>query len=148
MAKSAHVSLVLWSPSTVTRLNDFATAALSARRRFAGETFASVVRKMSVVARFGQIMPEPLHMPPTVTRPPASGNDAAACLGFVSVVMIAAAAFAPPSGESALAASRTPLRMRSIGRRRPIVPVEQTRISSTGRPSAAAAAFPVATVSA
>ena len=75
------------------------------RRSSGGATAASVVKKASMVAMFGAIMPAPLAIaadarrsrrrPRTRPRPPS------AC---VSVVMIARAASAPPSRESAATA--------------------------------------------
>ena len=56
-------------------------------------TGASVVRKASIVAICGWIMPEPLAMPPMrITRPSARRVETACCFGRVSVVMIARAA--------------------------------------------------------
>ena len=62
-------SLVEHSPSTVMALNVSSADARSARCSSAGDTFASVVRKPSMVAMFGSIIPEPLAVPPTVNVP-------------------------------------------------------------------------------
>ena len=61
-----QVSFVEVSESTVTRLNVASAARWSARLRAADDTGASVVTTAIMVAMFGLIMPEPLHIPPTV----------------------------------------------------------------------------------
>ena len=59
-------------------------------------------------------------------------------LGTVSVVMIARAAAGPPSTVRAPARSGMAGMIRSMGRGKPIRPVEQTRTSSGEQPSASA----------
>ena len=94
------------SESTVTLLKVAETAAESAARSAEGSTGASVVMTAIMVAMLGMIMPEPLHMPPTMNFLPAKAGSAlshstAHSLGCVSVVMMAHAAPLPPSRESA-----------------------------------------------
>ena len=62
-------SLVLMSPSMVIRLKDRLTAWARVSWRNGFDTEASVVRKASMVAMFGSIMPAPLTTPPTVISP-------------------------------------------------------------------------------
>ena len=89
------MSFVLVSPSTVIWLNELSTASRRARRRNDGATAASVVMNPSIVAMFGWIIPEPLHMPPMRTVRPPRSTSAWAVFGTVSVVMIARAAASP-----------------------------------------------------
>jgi hypothetical protein len=65
LASATAQSFVEVSPSTVMRFRLSPTALTSARRSSAGATVASVVKKASIVARFGAIMPAPFAMPPT-----------------------------------------------------------------------------------
>lgn len=132
------MSLVLRSLSTTTRLKLSSTAGRKAASRSAGATAASVATKASIVAIRGSIMPDPLAMPPMAIRRPSASKATAACLGTVSVVMMAVAASAPPSGERAAAARRAPLAIASIGTRMPMIPVELTSTSSSAMPSVAA----------
>ncbi|OLB82036.1 MAG: hypothetical protein AUI15_38710 [Actinobacteria bacterium 13_2_20CM_2_66_6] len=54
----------------------------------------------------GWIMPEPLHIPPILTRPPLNSTSSEDVLGTESVVMIARAASSPcAASRSAHAAS-------------------------------------------
>ncbi len=69
-ARTATVSLVLQSPSTVMQLKVFPTVSRSARRSRAARMAQSVVMKQSMVAMFGAIIPEPLAMPPMRTGLP------------------------------------------------------------------------------
>ena len=71
VASAMHVSLVEVSESTVTLLNVALTVESSTSCRAAGVTGASVVTMQIIVAMLGMIMPEPLHMPPTVMVWPA-----------------------------------------------------------------------------
>ena len=70
----------------------------------------------------------------------------AASLGRVSVVIIARANCAPPSRLSSISAM--PASMRSIGRRRPITPVEPTSTSEGSTPRRAAASSAMRSASA
>ena len=70
-ASAIRQSLVEHSPSTVIALNVSRADSSSARRRSAGGICASVVRKPSIVAMFGSIIPAPLAVPPTVNVPAA-----------------------------------------------------------------------------
>ena len=76
-AKSATVSLVLWSPSTSIWLNVRLTECESDDCNSDCSTFASVVMNASIVAMLGCIMPAPFVQPPTVTVcPPTSSCTA------------------------------------------------------------------------
>ncbi len=77
-------------------------------------------------------------MPPTRNVPPGVTTSTAADFGNGSVVMMAIAASAPPSGESAAAARGMPSRRAGIFRLTPMTPVEATSTSSAEQPSAAA----------
>ena len=68
LAIAKTVSLVEHSPSTVMALNVSRTTAASAFRNIAGSTCASQVRKPSIVAIIGSIMPEPLRHAADVER--------------------------------------------------------------------------------
>ena len=96
----------------------------------------------SIVAMFGSIMPEPLHMPPTVTVRPPMVVCTAACFGFVSVVITAFSAARPAASlrASCAAAAFMPASRRSIGRRRPMTPVEATSTWRGSIPSSPAVA--------
>ena len=61
-----QVSFVEVSESTVTLLKVCLTIESSRAWSAAGSTGASVVMIAIMVAMLGMIMPEPLHMPPTV----------------------------------------------------------------------------------
>ena len=84
----------------------------------------------------GRTIPAPLAMPPTTKPSPA----AIACFGTESVVMIPRAAFVSAAGPRSRAAmaSAMPSATRSMGRRLPMVPVEQTSTSAGSHPSPAA----------
>ncbi len=110
-ASRTTVSLVDMHPSESSRSKVTRVAARSASSQVAASTSASVVRTTSIVASAGASMPAPLAMPPTTNPSPW----ATACFGTVSVVMIASAATAPPSSESAACAARTPSSRRSAG---------------------------------
>ena len=133
------------SPSTEIMLKVSVTSARSASCRSSPEIAASVVTKASMVHILGWIMPLPLAMPPTVTVFPESSTVTAACLEWVSVVMMASAASRPASSvsESAPASAFTPSVIRSMGSCIPITPVDATRTESSGIPSASAAACAV-----
>ena len=66
-AASSTVSLVDWSPSTLTWSQVRATMGRSSPSRVSGSTLASVSRKQSMVAMLGWIMPTPLATPLMVT---------------------------------------------------------------------------------
>ena len=110
LARTATVSLVDWSPSTVIRLNERSTPRRVTPARASRAMTASVVTKQNIVARCGSSIPTPLAMPPSVTGRPPTSTRSAASLGRVSVVMMASAAARPPWGERALT---------SFGKRRP-----------------------------
>ena len=77
---------------------------------------ASVVRKHSMVAMLGQIMPEPLEMPPSLHSLPPRLKRTATCLATVSVVIMASAARVPPVGVSSRESASLPM-LRSKGSR-------------------------------
>ena len=79
-ASTATMSFVDVSPSMLTMLNVSCTSPESAACSMAGLTAQSVVRKTSMVARFGWIMPEPLAMPPIVQVLPPAVNCTAISL--------------------------------------------------------------------
>ena len=105
--------------------------------------------KPSMVAMFGSIMPEPLTMPPTVTFLPSIVQTAQASFDFVSVVITAFAAASPCARVEPrdFAAALTPAKSLSIGRRRPITPVEATSISPGFAPSSPAVTRAVSSAS-
>ena len=88
----------------------------------------------------GSIIPEPLVIPPTVTFLPPTTVVTQACFGRVSVVMIAFVASSPCAAvrPSAPFASFIPARRRSMGRRRPMTPVDATRTWCGSIPSSPA----------
>ncbi len=112
-------------PSASIRSKVTRVAARSAASSVSLSAEASVVITTSMVARAGASMPAPLAMPPT-DQP---SRAATAFFATVSVVMIASAAFGPPSAASALTAALTPGSSLSIGSSSPIRPVEQTAMS-------------------
>src|SRR5215218_4826571 len=96
-----------------------------------------------MVARLGASIPAPFAMPPTVQP----SRCCTVVLGTESVVMIARAASAPPSSESAFTAAVTPAVSLSRGSRTPISPVLATATSMAPMPSSFAACSAVAWVS-
>ena len=66
----------------------------------------------SMVAMLGSSMAAPLAMPPTVKSSPAMST----CLDTVSVVMMASAAWGPPSAASTWAAAVIPADTVPMGR--------------------------------
>src|SRR6266576_1613208 len=144
LASSSAVSLVLVSPST-----EMALKLRSATRRSrgwseAGSATASVVSTASRVAISGWIIPAPLAIPPTVTRPPGVSKRTAQCFGRVSVVMMARAASMPPAGESRAAAWRSASTIGATGSGTPMTPVESTSAVRVGRAAACSAACAMA----
>ncbi len=94
-ASANSESFVEHSPSTVMALNVSRADSVSARFSRGGAICASVVRKPSMVAMLGSIMPDPLAVPPIRNDPRAVLTVTACSLGNGSVVMMARAA-APP----------------------------------------------------
>ena len=94
----------------------------------------SVVRKASIVAMLGWIMPEPLAMPPMEHSTPSTSNSTANCLSSVSVVMMAFAASTLPSGDSASTRLCMPSEIGWSESGWPITPVEATATSSSRMP--------------
>ena len=101
-------------------------------------TAASVVRKTSMVAILGWIMPLPLAMPPRWQSFPPSSNSTATSFFFVSVVMMALQASPLPSGESSATSGGIPDAMGAMGSGCPMTPVEATTTSFAAIPSASA----------
>ena len=97
---------------------------------------ASVVIKSSMVAMLGWIMPEPLAMAPRRQTLPPRVNSTAACLGWVSVVMMAVAAARLPAGllSSLETASGTPASKGSMLMAWPMTPVEEGSTSASAMP--------------
>ena len=129
LARITTMSFVDMSPSTVIALKDWSTAFRSAARRPGAVTAQSVVRNANIVASAGLIIPDPLAMPPTRIRRPSIRHSTAVSLIVRSVVRIASLAARDPWRLSAAAASGMPLKIRRMGRGRPITPVEATRTS-------------------
>ena len=100
---------------------------------------ASVVRKTSIVAMFGWIMPLPFAMPPSRQVAPPASNSTAISLSSVSVVMMPSAAARPPSADSPAASAGMPSAMGAISSFWPMTPVEATITSSARMPSCSAA---------
>ena len=101
-----------------------------------------------MVAMRGSIIPEPLVMPPTRTRPSGRVISTAADFGKGSVVMIASAAAAPPSVDSASIAAGMPARRAGIFRFTPMTPVEATSTSRGSQPMPCAASTVISRASA
>ena len=131
------MSFVEVSPSMLTMLNVLCTSVESAFWSIPAEIAASVVRKTSIVARFGWIMPLPLAMPPRRQVLPPSVNSTATSFFTVSVVMMASAAAAPPSAASPAASAGMPASIGAMSSGWPITPVEATITFSGAMPSAA-----------
>jgi hypothetical protein len=144
LASTITVSLVDRQPSESTRSTLRPVAVFRAGCSTSAGTTASVVRTTSIVARLGASIPAPLAMPPML-QPSRCWT---VVLGTLSVVMIARAASAPPSSDSACAASLTPAVSLSRGSRMPISPVLATATSTAPRPSSSATCSAVAWVSA
>ena len=123
------MSLVEVSPSTLTILKVSCTSEDRAFCSISGAMAQSVVRKTSMVAILGWIIPEPLAIPPRRQATPPTVNSTATSFMRVSVVMIPSAASAEWSPRPA-ASSGIPLRIGSISRGWPITPVEATTTSS------------------
>ena len=129
-------SLVLSWPSTLMQLKESSTL----WRIIVGASFgvspASVMMTHSMVAMFGEIIAAPLQAPLIRTVLPPIVIDCVACLGNVSVVIIARAASRNDSAEddSLPAATGIPACSVSIGRNRPMTPVEATSTSSGWAP--------------
>ena len=147
LAITTTVSLVEPSPSIVTQLYVWSATRLSAPRKNAGDTFASVVMNESIVAMLGSIIPEPLAMPEIVTCLRFTTTVVLAYLAKVSVVRIASAARLKPLALSSFCASTAPARIFAIGRGSPITPVDETRTSSALQPMALPAAAAMAAAS-
>ena len=95
------ISLVEVSPSMEIILKLSAASAASAFCSSSDEMAQSVVRKTSIVAMFGWIIPEPLAMPPSLHSTPPTVKATATSLRAVSVVIIASAASRLPVSERA-----------------------------------------------
>ena len=85
------MSFVDVSPSTVMLLNDFSIEEFNIRFKVSEDKFASVNKNASIVAMFGAIMPEPLHIPTILCFLFPINVSLKKPLGKVSVVVIALA---------------------------------------------------------
>ncbi len=130
-------------PSESSRSKVTRVASRSALSTVDGSTTASVVSTTSIVASPGASIPAPFAIPPTDQPSPCTTT----VFGRVSVVMMACAAAAPPSGDSASAAAPTPASSEAIGSRTPIRPVEHTATSPAPMSSSEATFSAVAWVS-
>ena len=137
------MSFVLMSPSMEIMLKVSATISLNAPWSNSPSMAASVVIKVSIVAMFGQIMPEPLAIAPIRTSLPPSSIFSPKLLAWVSVVIMAFEASGLPSTDNFPTASLMPAVILSMGRLTPITPVEATNTSSAAQPICSAAIFAV-----
>ena len=120
------VSLVLVSPSTVMRLKERSAAVTSISRRSAGAAAMSVMRKQSMVATSGRIIPAPFTTPVRVKVRPPSRPCRETTFGTRSVVMMASAKSLTPSVFRPRRSPGSADSMRSTGSGSPITPVEAT----------------------
>ena len=136
LARMLTMSLVEVSPSTESMLKVSGTTVDRARWSATGAMDASVVKKQSMVAMLGQIMPEPLEMPPSLHVLPPRVKRTATSLATVSVVMIASAACVPPAGVAASASASLPMPAAKGSRVMgwPITPVDATMTSPAFTP--------------
>ena len=102
------MSLVESWPSTEMRSNERLTHTPSSRSAVSASSAASVSTKHSIVANEGEIMPAPLAWAHSRTVPDGSRTSSAAFLSIASVVRIASANAASPSGASSRRASAIP----------------------------------------
>ena len=100
-------------------------AGCAAARRAAAS--ASVVRKASMVAMLGAIMPQPLAMPPSVKVEPCDHRLLGHGVGGEDALRRVVAAVGATASSPA---SASPSRITSIGSGVPMIPVEQTRTCS------------------
>ena len=105
-------------------------------RAAAASISASVNSSEMCVAMSGSIIPTPLAIPTTRAAEPATVADAT--LATVSVVIIPAAGPSASVRGSGAGIAARPGRIRSIGYRRPITPVDVTTTSSAAHPSRSA----------
>ncbi len=134
------MSLVESWPSTEARSNERLTHTPSSRSAVSGSRAASVCTKQSIVAKFGEIIPAPLHCALRRTVPDGSSTARLARFSEASVVWIACWKATSPPCSSAGPAARIPCSIFSTGRWWLIPPVEASAISSGSQPSAIAAA--------
>ncbi len=120
------MSLVLQSPSTVIMLKVSSVTSRSSCSRCRGSIAASVVRKASIVAIRGWIIPEPFAAPAMRTGRPSTVTATSAALVQVSVVKIDRQKGPCPSFPTSFTNRSNPSAIRSIGRNSPITPVEAT----------------------
>jgi hypothetical protein len=134
------VSLVDSCPSTLTRSNERLTVTPSSRSQVSGDSAASLCTKHSSVAKPGEIIPAPLAWAVSRTEPPDSETSRHARLANASVVRIASAKSASPSGASERAAPAMPRITACIGSGTPITPVEATATWASETPATIAPA--------
>ena len=136
---SIEIHVTRMDAQSVERLDVLRAEMTTAGARYGAATAASVRTNASIVAILGSIIPEPLAMPATVTGHPSTSAVTIAVFAKVSVVRMASAASARPFASSSAAAARMPPRIRGMGRRSPITPVDATNTCSGGTPIAFAA---------
>src|SRR5919204_2063043 len=124
------VSLVDSCPSTEMRSNERLTHTPSRRSAVSADSSASVCTKHSSVANDGWIMPAPLACAQRRTVPPGRSTASVARFSKASVVMIAAAKSASPSGRSSRRAPARPLTTACESSGTPMTPVEATATRS------------------
>ena len=140
LANAIAVSEVEVSVSTDRQLKVSSTAALNAASSTSGSTAASVKITAIIVAMSGSTIPTPLATPTTwAVDPVVVVISRTAVLGWVSVVIMAAATARASEPNSAPASPSRWVRSRSMGYWRPITPVEAMSRSSGGTPTDAAA---------
>ena len=148
LARTMTASLVEVSPSIVTWLKVRSTAGRRSSASACDAIGASVVRKASMVAICGWIMPAPFAMPPMRISRPSSSRAVTACsLGRVSVVMIARAASVPAPSVRRSSSVGIVATMAATGSREPMRPVDAGSTSSGAQPRCCAAAATTARAS-
>ena len=121
-AMKAEISLVLWSPSTLITLK-LESMTVCHLAPIGWSNRASVVMKLKVVAcstlMAGEIMPEPLAIPPIVAKVPSFRviwQATVFILVSVVIIALAAAMLASLPRSSCFTASVIPFHTMSIGR--------------------------------
>ena len=134
------MSLVDSWPSTEMRSNERLTQTPSSRSAVSADSAASVCTKHSSVAKAGEIIPAPLACAHSRTVPDGRSTSRLARFSNASVVWIASAKSASPSGRSSGRARARPLTTARESSGTPITPVEATATwSASARPAASAA---------
>ena len=136
LANTIAVSLVDESVSMETQLNVRLTTRRKIASRSFDETAASVKIMEIIVAMSGSIIPTPLATPTTRAVDPATVASETLCT--VSVVMMPRATSSASFAGKGKGSAAIPVRIRSIGYRRPMTPVDARRTSDALMPSFAA----------